>query len=59
MVHKLYAKTIKSTKDRLKEHFLTSEKKLNIENVKVKICLICQCVIGDFTQGVKNMRFTV
>ena len=47
MAHKLYGKTIESTKDVLKQHFQTSEKKSNIENVKVKICLICQCALWN------------
>ena len=40
MGQNLLGKTIKSRKDHFKEPFLTSEKKLNIENMKVRIGLI-------------------
>ena len=42
----LLGKTIKSRKDHLKEPFLSSEKKWNIENMKAKIGLIWQCVLS-------------
>ena len=40
MGQNLLGKTIKSRTDQLKEPFFTSEKKLNIENMNVKIGLI-------------------
>ena len=45
MGQNLLGKIIKSWKDHFKEPFLTSEKKWNIENMKVRIGLIWQCVL--------------
>ena len=45
MGHNLLGKIIKSRKDHFKEPTLTSEKTWNIENMKVKIGLIWQCVL--------------
>ena len=51
--HKIYGKIIKSRKNHFKEPLLTIEKIWNIENLKVKICLIWQCVLNKIAKKFK------
>ena len=48
MGQNLLGKIIKSGKDHFKDPFLTSEKKCNFENMKVRIGLIWQCVLYKY-----------
>ena len=59
-VHNFYGKIIKSRKKHFKEPLLTIEKIWNIENLKVKICLIWQCFVSYFSIVVsRTMGFCV
>ena len=58
MGQNLLGKTIKSRTDHLKEPFLTSEKKWNIENMNVRIGLIWQCVLSTRNDELEVPGFT-